>query len=398
MALNRKFIFVVNPGSASRKYAAFLGLEKIATVHFELVDNLVVGTIQHLKSCYKVQYDDGNLANTTHRILPLLRKYGIMNRDDEVSAIGIRVVAPGKRFTEDHLVTPGIEKELDELHTETPLHIRTALSEIRQLKKRFPKVPIIQISDSRFHKTKPDVAKYYAIDLKLADKYGIERYGFHGISVESVVKKLQQKDMLLSKLVVCHLGSGNSVTAVLNGKSVDNTMGFSPLEGLMMSTRSGSIDVSAAVAIKDVLDLTDIKVEQYLDCQAGLLGVSGSSDDIRQLVVKESRGDVRAKLALDMYAYKVAQAVAQMSVAMDGMSCLAFTGTVGERSSITRERIVKQLGFLNLIINEQLNNKTYEPTEVTNIATSISRPILVVSTDESVEIAKRTRDFVKKPN
>jgi acetate kinase len=257
-------------------------------------------------------------------------------------------------------------------------------------------VPIVGVSDSKFHANKPNHSRYYGIDTELAEKYGIERYGFHGISVGSVINKLEDADILLPKTIVCHLGSGSSVTAVLNGKSIDNTMGYSPLEGLMMSTRSGSIDVSAAVVIKEKLDLTDIGLEQYLDKQAGLLGVSGSSDDIRQLVDREKNGDERAKLALDIFVYRIQQAIGQMAAGLDGASCLVFTGTVGERSHVIRKRVLEKLSYLGFEIDDKKNSETYEPEEVAKICSSPSKPILVISTDEAAEIARRIEKYVSR--
>lgn len=391
----RELIFVVNPGSASRKYAVFVGDQKIATVHFELVNGLVVGHLNHQSSQYTVKYDDGNLANTPHRVLPLLRKYSVINDSDKIIAIGIRIVAPSTKFTVDRIINKSFEDALNDLRQEAPSHARNVLLEIRRLRRRFPKVPMVGISDSRFHRTDPDWAKYYAIDQKLAKKLDLEKFGFHGISVESVVDRLKAKKILLPKTIVCHLGSGCSVTAVENGKSIANTMGYSPAEGVMMATRSGNIDIPAALAIKNELSLTDIKLEQYLDKEAGLLGVSGSSSDIRQLVIKESAGDEKAKLALDMFAYRVQQGVGQMAASLNGANCLVFTGTVGERSFIMRRRILERLEYLGFSIDQRLNNKTYEPAEISNIAASDSKPVLVISTDESLEIARRTRNIVK---
>jgi len=390
------YIFVVNPGSASRKYALFCNGARTANIHFELVDGKVVGNIESPDGKYSVKYSDGNLANAPHRLLPLLEKHGIIDRDDKIIGIGVRIVAPSKQFTNDQKITPKVLENLDDLRQETPLHVKMVVLEIRHLMKRFPEVPIIGISDSMFHNSKPDYARYYPIDLKIADKFEIERYGFHGISVGSVIEKLNSNHNLISKTVVCHLGSGCSVTAVLDGKSVENTMGYSPLEGLMMSTRSGSIDVTATIVLQEKLKLTNIRLEQYLDKEAGLLGVSGSSDDIRQLIISEKNGNERAKLALDMFVYKIQQSIGQMASVMNGVGSLVFTGTVGERSDIIRKRVIKNLSYLDFIIDNNLNKQTYEPKDIVNIASAESKPILVVTTDEAGEIAKRTAIFLNK--
>lgn len=391
----KPLIFIVNPGSASRKYALYTGGLKLANIHFEIVDGKVVSTLDYAGQHHVEKYDDANLANAPHRTLPLLLKYGIITQTKDIDAIGIRIVAPSVKFTRDQLVTDSVINALDALTQETPLHIKTAILEIKQLRIRFPRVPIIAISDSAFHTTKPTWAMHYGVNTALVTKLGIERYGYHGISVGSIVYHLKKSGILLPKVIVCHLGSGSSVTAVYNGKSLDNTMGYSPLEGLMMSTRSGSIDVSAAMVIKRELKLTDNGLEQYLDKQSGLLGVSGTSDDIRELLVSEAKGDVRAKLALDMFVYRIQQAIGQMAASMDGVNCLVFTGTVGERSVIIRGRVLKRLSHLGFEIDSVKNRQVFEPSGVANLASGNSKPILVISTDEAAEIARRAEEFIK---
>ncbi|MCX6728308.1 MAG: acetate/propionate family kinase [Candidatus Saccharibacteria bacterium] len=388
-------IFIVNPGSASRKYALYINGVKKANLHFEIVDEKVVGELEYDGNKYSEKYDDANLANAPHRTLPLLHKYKILNESDKISAIGIRIVAPSKRFMQDELVTDEVVSVLEDLSRESPLHIKTALLEIKQLRIRFPETPIIAVSDSAFHATKPAHARYYAIDTKLADKLEIEKYGFHGVSIRSIVNKLEKGDILLPKTVICHLGSGCSVTAVENGKSVETTMGYSPLEGVVMATRSGSIDVSAALAIKRDLGFSPGELEEFLFRKSGLLGLSGSSDDIRQLIASEAKGDARAKLALDIFVYRIQQAIGQMAASMNGVSCLVFTGTVGERSITIRGRILERLGYLGFEISPKANEKAFEPVEIANIANLSSKPVLVVLTDEAAELAHRTEKYIK---
>lgn len=389
-----KLIFIVNPGSASRKYALFASGKVKASIHFELVDGLVVGNLEYDGGKQTVKYDDANLSNSPHRTLPLLREYKVIGDDDTISAIGLRIVAPNRRFIDDQLIDDDAVTLLDALCQKSPLHIKTALLELKQLKIRFPNVPIIAISDSAFHSTKPDKAQYYGVDTVTASKLGVERYGYHGISVGSVIKDISDGNILLPKTIVCHLGSGSSITAVQDGKSVDTTMGYSPLEGLMMSTRSGSMDISAALALKRGLHLSDAELEEYLFKKSGLLGVSGSSDDIRQLLNSEEKGDKRAKLALDIFVYRVQQAIGQMAASMNGVNCLVITGTVGVRSAIIRDRVLKNLGYLGFDCDSTLNDKTFEPTEVANLATAESKPILIISTDEAAEIARRTEKYI----
>ncbi len=390
----KSIIFIVNPGSASRKYALYFDGVKKANLHFELVDDKVVGNLEYDGKKYSEQYDDANLGNAPHRTLPLLQAHKVIDPSDKITAIGIRIVAPSRRFIKDELITDEVVSVLEDLSRESPLHIKTALLEIKQLRIRFPGIPIIAVSDSAFHATKPDYARYYGIDTDIAEKLELERYGFHGVSVGSVVKSLEKQEILLPKTIICHLGSGCSVTAVENGKSIDTTMGYSPLEGVMMATRSGSIDVSAALAMKRNLGISPGELEEFLFKKSGLLGVSGTSDDIRQLIDSEAKGDKRAKLALDIFVYRIQQAIGQMASSMNGVNCLVFTGTVGERSFIIRGRILKRLEYLGFSSSSKTNEQTFEPAETTNIADLTSKPILVILTDEATELAWRTEKYV----
>ena len=391
-------VLVVNPGSASRKYALFANDIKKANVHFEFIDRAVVGTVEFNGEKNSVKYEDADLANVSRYVLPLLQQYHAIGQDENLTAVGIRVVAPTDNFTKDLLVNDEVLAELGSIQQKAPLHIGTALMEIQHLKSVFANIPIIIISDSAFHSTKPAWATNYGISEELADKFGIKRYGFHGVSVGSVVRRLQESNKLVSKTIICHIGSGSSITAVLDGKSVDTTMGYTPLEGIMMATRSGNIDVAAALAIKRELHLDDNGLEQYLNKSSGLLGVSGTSDDIRQLLISESQGDQKASLALTLFVYKIQQAIGQMAASMGGVDCLVFTATIGERSFIIRERILQNLGYLGFENNKVVNDATFEPKEVINIATDRSRPVLVVATDESAEIARRADYYIKNYN
>src|SRR5680860_134475 len=384
---------VVNPGSASRKYALFKNGQEQASINFEFEDTKVVGKVEFAGEKHSINYEDSNLNTVSRYILPLLREHKVINDSDTLSAIGIRVVAPSDSFTKDRLLTDEVVAELAVLQQKAPLHITTELSEIKNLKNIFPDTPIIAVSDSEFHSTKPIWACHYGIDTALAEKFGIKRYGYHGVSVSSVVQKLQEAGGLKPKTIVCHLGSGSSITAVLDGKSVDTTMGYSPLEGLVMASRSGNIDIAAALAIKRELQLDDDGLEQYLNEQSGLLGVSGSSNDIRQLLTSEEKGDEKAKLALDLFVYRVQQAIGQMAASLGGVDSLVFTATIGERSNIIRGRILEKLGYLGFEGDKDANEKTFEPSGITNIATASSKWILVVSTDEATEIARRAEQY-----
>jgi len=392
---SESLILVVNPGSSSRKYGLFINGKKSVTINFEFEDNKIIGKIEYAGEKHLTVYDDADLSAVSRYILPLLHEHKVICIDDTINTIGIRVVAPTMRFTYDELITDETITALEEVQQKAPLHVTTVLSEIKQIKTFFAGVSLVAISDTAFHTTKPEWAWNYGIDVEMAEKFGIKRYGYHGISVGSVVWHLKDNNTLLPKTIVCHVGSGSSVTAVENGKSVDTTMGYSPLEGLIMASRCGNIDVSAALAIKRELHLTDDGLEQYLNKQSGLLGVSGSSNDIRQLRVGEEQGDERAKLALKMFVYRIQQAVGQMVASMGGVDCIVFTATVTERSSVLRERILNDLEYLGFIYDPGLNTQIFEPSGIVNVGIPTSKPILVISTDESAEIARRAAQYVQ---
>lgn len=391
-------ILVVNPGSSSRKYALFADGKNRATLNFEFVDNRVFGKVEYNGEKYEKDYDDADLANVSRYVLPLLHEYSIIGKDDVLDGIGIRVVAPSKRFMQDELVTGDIDSALEAVQQKAPLHVTTVLTEIKHLETYFKGIPVITVSDSAFHSTKSECAWHYGIDTEIAEKFDIKRYGYHGVSVGSVVKRMQDASILQPKAIICHIGSGSSLTAVGDGKSVDTTMGYTPLEGLMMASRTGTMDVSAALAVKRELGLSDDELEEYLNKKSGLLGVSGTSNDIRQLLKSEEQGDERAALALKLFVYRIQQAIGQMAASLSGVDCIVFTATIGERSSVIRSRILDGLGYLGFTYDSQLNDQTFEPAEPVSLASGDSKPVWVIATDEATEIAKRASAYIESMN
>jgi acetate kinase len=247
-------------------------------------------------------------------------------------AVGHRVVHGGRRFVAPALVDDEVEQAIAALAVLAPLHNRRALDEIRRAREALPAVPQVAVFDTAFHRTMPPEASTYAIPERWREEWDVRRYGFHGISVQWVASQVEAE-----RLVVCHLGGGCSVTAVRDGHSVDTTMGFSPLEGVPMATRSGSVDPGALLYLLREQLLTLDELEQALEHESGLAGLSGGGS-----------GDVReaSPLALDLFVHRVAGAVAAMAAACGGMDVLAFTGGIGEHASTVRERIVERVRFL----------------------------------------------------
>jgi acetate kinase len=254
--------------------------------------------------------------------------------DDFVAAdaVGHRVVHGGRSFAGATLVDAEVERAIGELAVLAPLHNGRAIEEIRRAREALPDVPHVAVFDTAFHRTMPAAASTYAIPERWREEWQIHRYGFHGISVQWVVSQVEAE-----RLVVCHLGGGCSVTAVRGGRSVDTTMGFSPLEGVPMATRSGSLDPAAVLYLLRERLLTEEELEDGLEHRSGLSGLSGGGS-----------GDLRdaSSLALDVFVHRVSAAVAAMTVACGGIEVLAFTGGIGENAADVRERVVSRLGFL----------------------------------------------------
>ncbi len=247
-------------------------------------------------------------------------------------AVGHRVVHGGRRFDRPVLVDENVERAIEELAVLAPLHNRRALEELRRAREALPGVPHVAVFDTAFHRTMPAAASTYAIPARWRDEWDVHRYGFHGISVQWVTSQVEAE-----RLVVCHLGGGCSVTAVLGGRSVDTTMGFSPLEGVPMTTRSGSVDPAALVYLLRERRLSLDELEQALEHDSGLAGLSGGGS-----------GDVRdaSPLAVDVFVHRVAGAVAAMAAACGGIDVLAFTGGIGENAVEVRDGIVERVRFL----------------------------------------------------
>lgn len=386
-------ILVANPGSSSRKYALFdhdpdQPIHESAILHIETTDGHLVGTLVTSSGEKAVDLPFERLEDSTEHLDEILRREQLLDEGETIERIGIRIVAPGSFFLQDHVITDEVIAKLHEARERAPLHIDATLHEIMSLRQHFVGTPIIGVSDSAFHHTKPGYAWNYGINIHDADRLDIKRFGYHGISVAASINTLWSAGKLPPKVVVCHLGSGSSVTAVFHGRSIDNTMGFSPNEGLIMATRSGTVTADAALALRQSLSLDDASLDAYLNERSGLLGLTGSND-IRELLKREADGDHFAHLGLTTLIHSIHKAIGSMIVAMNGCDMIVFTGTVGERSAILRKRIVAHLGFLDFILDGTANEATTNPDKLTIISQKAkSRPIAVVPTDEAREIAK----------
>ena len=380
-------ILISNPGSASRKYALYDGSTCRAQLHFEYEASAVICTITAGEHRRRVPVQLSHIDDAAEQVVGILQKSEMLKADEHIARVGLRIVAPGSFFLKDHVVTNELEAQLHALEPRAPLHIAATLKELQSLRRHFATTVIVGVSDSAFHASKPDVAWNYGIPLHDADAFDIKRFGYHGLSAAAAVATLRQLHQLQPKVVLCHLGSGASVTALLHGRSVDTTMGYSPLEGLIMATRVGSIDITAARVLKAMLHTDDDGLDIYLNTKGGLQGLSGVSSDIRELVAVESTNH-HAQLALQTYVYAIQKAIGQMTAVLGGIDQLVFTGTVGERSVPVRERVLRAFGYLGFSLDSTINTACTAPTEPVNMAASGAKPIWVVPTNESAQIAR----------
>ena len=397
-------LLVANPGSSSRKYALYtqgeFALEQKCTLTIETSDKGLIGTIHKdsTSAGSDVPLDFTDVRESGIHFEQIMRSNGVLGDNEQLDAIAIRIVAPTSYFMYDHVVDDDFMAKFKEAKDLAPIHIQNILHELELLREHHSDTPIIGVSDSNFHITKPPYAWNYGINLKDADTYDIKRFGYHGLSTSASIDTLWGMGKLAPKVVVCHLGSGSSVTAVFHGRSVDTTMGYSPLEGVLMATRSGTIDIVAARILKDKLQLDEAGLEEYLNHQGGLLGLSGSAD-IRELIEREASGDHMAHLALDTLVHTYHKAIGGMVAVLGGADMLVFTGTVGERSAILRKRIVAHLQYADFLLDGATNEACLTPEKPTFISAKVqSKPIIVIPTNESLQIAKKATELLARHN
>jgi acetate kinase len=302
--------------------------------------------------------------------------------DGDADAVGVRVVHGGSRFEEPALVDDAVLDEIRKLSALAPLHNPIAVETIEKVRRERNGVPIVAVFDTAFHRTLPPVASTYAVPQDL----GIRRYGFHGISYAYVSKRLHALNAG-SKLIVAHLGNGASVCAIRDGRSVDTSMGFTPMEGLVMGTRGGDLDPGALLYLlrNGRGDLDDL-----LNHQSGLRGISGISGDVREL---EASSDPNAQLALDVFAYRAAKYIASYCVALDGVDAIAFTAGIGEHSASMRQRICNRLAFLGVTLDDAANRA---PRTDERRISSGRVGVWVIPTNEELEIARAAYDVIRR--
>ena len=325
-------------------------------------------------------------------------KTGVVKSLSEIGAVGHRIVHGGEKFASSVVITEEVKKAVEECNDLAPLHNPANLIGVEACEKLMPGTPMVAVFDTAFHQTMPEKAYLYGLPYEYYEKYKVRRYGFHGTSHSYVSKKAAEvmgKAYDEVKTIVCHLGNGASVSAVLNGKSVDTSMGLTPLEGLVMGTRSGDIDpaIMEFIAQKENLDIEGIM--NVLNKKSGVFGLSGEiSSDFRDLTGAMAEGDKKAKIALEVFAYRVAKYIGAYAAAMNGVDDIVFTAGIGENVSYVREQVCSYLGYLGVELDPDANEKFRgEQGEITKPGCKVR--VFVIPTNEELAIARETLALVK---
>ena len=393
-------ILVLNSGSSSLKYQ-LIEMETetvLAKGNFERVgQNNSFLTHKIGESKHKFERPVSNHEKAIKFVLTRLlsKQYGVIESVEEIDAIGHRVVHGGERYTDPVVITPEVLEGLKEIIDLAPLHNPAAISGMEACMNIMPGKPNVAVFDTGFHKTIPEESYIYPIPYKYYEKYRIRRYGFHGISHEYVANRVAEivgKPLRDLKVVNCHLGQGASICAIKNGVSVDTSMGFTPLGGIPMGTRSGDMDPSVVTYIAKYRNHTPDEMDEILNKKSGVYGISEVSVDFRDIEAEASEGNVNALMALDNFAYNVAQFIAKYAVSMGGIDIITFTAGIGEKDAAERKKICDYLKFLGVKLDDD-RNSTYVNCEGKISAEDSSVELYVVPTNEELLIARDTMNL-----
>ena len=332
------------------------------------------------------------LENLVHPV------HGAIKSLNEIDAVGHRIVHGGEHFNKSVLLDQKMLEVIESCNDLAPLHNPANLKGVAAISKTMPNVPQVGVFDTAFHQTMPDYAYLYAIPYELYQKYGVRRYGFHGTShrfVSGEICKYLGIKAEGSKIITCHIGNGGSITAVKDGKSVDTTMGLTPLEGIMMGTRSGDIDAGAVTFLMEKEHLDSTGMSNLLNKKSGLLGISGASSDMREVTASMEAGNERAALAKKMYAYRIKKYIGAFAAAMGGVDVIVFTGGVGENRHEVREAVCEGLEFLGIKLDKEQNAKIMFGKDGIISTPDSKVKVVVLPTDEELMIAQDTMALVK---
>lgn len=396
-------ILIINCGSSSLKYKLIdMANEK------DIIEGIIerIGLDQsrlvqknELREKYILEKEIKDHKEAIDIVLNTLvdSKVGVIESIDEITAVGHRVVHGGERYSSSIIINEEVIKYLEDCSKLAPLHNPANIIGIRACQSLMPNKEMVAVFDTAFHGTLPEKAYIYAIDYALYKDHKIRKYGFHGTSHKYVSHKVAEtmgKDIKDLKIITCHLGNGASISAVKGGECIDTTMGFTPLAGIPMGTRSGNIDPSIILFLVEECGYTIEEVSESLNKKSGVLGISGVSSDFRDIEDAASNGDKRAQLALDIFHYRIRAEIGSFIVNMGGVDVIVFTAGVGENSPETREECLKDLEFLGLTLDKEKNKVRGKLAEISQADSKIKA--YVVPTNEELMIAKETVELIGK--
>lgn len=397
-------ILVLNCGSSSIKYKLFDMKKKEVIAHGGIEKIGMKGSFLKLTDANgQKQIIEKEIPEHTCGVKFIFEvltgaQFGVIRKLEEINAVGHRMVHGGEKFNKSVLLTPQVLADFAACNDLAPLHNPANLKGVNAVSELLPGVPQVGVFDTAFHQTMPDYAYLYAIPYELYQKYGVRRYGFHGTSHRFVSKEICKYLGIKakgSKIITCHIGNGGSISAVKDGKSIDTTMGLTPLEGIMMGTRSGDIDGGAVTFLMEKEGLDSKGMSDLLNKKSGLLGISGVSSDMREVSAAVEQGNCRAELAKKMYAYRIKKYIGAFAAAMGGVDVIIFTGGVGENRDEVREAVCQGLEFLGVKFDRK-KNATIKFGKDGIISKPDSKvKVVVLPTDEELMIAQDTLALVK---
>lgn len=396
-------VLVINCGSSSLKYQ-LIDMDGEKVLAKGLVERIGIegSLLKHEKTGLDKLVIEENLKNHKDAINLVLKtlldaEYGAVKSLDEIDAIGHRVVHGGEKFACSVVINDEVIDTMKENIGLAPLHNPPNIIGIEACKEILPDVPMVGVFDTAFHQTMPPVSYIYPLPYELYEEMKIRRYGFHGTShkyVSERVADLTGKSLEGTKMVTCHLGNGASLTAIKDGCSFDTSMGMTPLEGLVMGTRCGDIDPAIVTFLMDKQDMTAEQVDNLMNKKSGVLGISGVSNDFRDIEAEAEKGNKRAQLALDKFAYTVKKYIGSYAAAMGGLDYIVFTAGLGENSSSARKEICDGLEFLGVEIDDEKNKTRGKEAEISKDGSKVK--VFVIPTNEEVVIARDTKEFTSK--
>lgn len=391
-------IISINAGSSSLKFSLFNmdNEELIASGYFERVgiENSFY-TIKYNGEKIREDVDMPDCKVAVEILLDRLVTLGILESIDEIQGVGHRIVSGGEKYTKSVIITDKVIQDLIDLKDFAPLHNPAHVLAIKAFREVLPNVTMVAVFDTAFHQTMDEVSYLYPVPYSWYKEHGVRKYGAHGTShryVSDLISKHMKKNEL--KVIVCHLGSGGSISAIKNGVCVDTSMGFTPLAGIMMGTRSGDIDPSIIPYVMEKEGLNASEVVSVLNKQSGFLGLSQKYSDVRDILEAVEKKDKQCKLALDKYVRTVVNYIASYYVELEGVDAICFTAGVGENSIPTRKLILEKLACLGVKFNEEKNNVMGEFRDITGKGSKIK--IFIVPTNEELMIARDTLDLLRK--